>query len=226
MRKTVWILLAAALFLSVSACQQKTSGQERPIKPEESEEQLSLPLPEEFSREISMEEISRHTPVPEISLPGPGESSQASVPVDLVLPEGVRTTAQGKLRFSTSVLSLNVTFPDEFCIQNKDYLPKYGIYLQNMAGTATLLLESVEDKTMTSKQMSDYLKQKYPDASIFTNDKRDIIFKLNTMDSSGSPYCLMQKIRMKSGGYNQILLCCRPSEKSAYAKIFNEINFS
>ena len=48
----------------------------------------------------------------------------------------------------------------------------------------------------------------------------------DTTDSSGSPYCLMQKIRMKSGGYNQILLCCRPSEKSAYAKIFNEINFS
>lgn len=74
-------------------------------------------------------------------------SSEAEQSAPSGLPDGLKRASDTKLTFTSSVLSLSATFSDEFCVLNRDYTPKYGIYLQNKQGTATLLAESVEDTT-------------------------------------------------------------------------------
>ena len=131
-----------------------------------------------------------------------------------------------KLRYTSSVLSLSATFPDEFCILNTDYIPKYGIYLQNTDGTATLLAESVEDTTLTYRQMSEYLKSRYPDARVYTTDQKDVVCRMTTTDQSGNEIYVFQRIKMKNGGYNEIALCCRPEDISKYERSFNETSLA
>lgn len=141
-------------------------------------------------------------------------------------PTGVSTYSKGKLRYTNSVLSLSVIFPDDFFIENKDFKPDFGVYLQNDTGTATLLLQSVTDNTVTHKDMFDYLKQLYPDAQIYITDSKEIVCKRSCTDNSGNLIFTLQKIKTKSGGYNQIVLSCRSSEKDVYEKVFGKINFS
>ena len=130
--------------------------------------------------------------------PESSSASQASAPVSL--PAGVSRVSKGKLRYTSSVLSLNAVFPEEFCILDTDYIPRYGIYLQNAEGTATLLAESFEDTTLTYRQMSDYLKNRYPDARVYTTDQKDVICRMTTTDQSGNEVFVFQRIKVKNGG--------------------------
>ncbi len=141
------------------------------------------------------------------------------------LPDGVIRTSKGKLKFTTSVLSLSVTFSDEFCIRNNDYNPKYGIYLQNTEGTATLLLESVEDKTLSYRNMTAYLREQYPEARVYATDNKEIVCKMNSMDQSGNKICIMQKLRVRTGGYNCAVICCRTDDKAKYEAVLNDITY-
>lgn len=194
------------------------------------EEEISVDLPSEpkdlFSSDteesVTSSSQPQHSSIPESS--PAEEESEESTPV--VLPESVQRAGTGKLRYSASVLSLRVTFPDVFCIKNNDYIPDYGIYLQNTDGTATLLMESVTDNTMTTSQMSAYVRGQYPSAKVYTTDEKDIVCKMDMLDQSGKQFYLMQKLRVKAGGYSQIVICCKPEEKNIYEKYFRETNFT
>ena len=141
-------------------------------------------------------------------------------------PSGTSRASGGRFRFTSSVLSLSVVFPDEFDTINTDYTPAYGIYLKNRSGDATLMIESVEDRTMTHKEMAQYLRSTYPKALVTATDKKEIVCKLLTEDKGGNPVYVMEKIKLKNGGYNSASLCCRPDDKSAYLPLFNEIEFT
>ncbi len=168
--------------------------------------------------------------VPEITQQPSETSSAEEVPDDvpeeeMQLPIGVARASKGKLRFTTSVLSLSLIFPEEFCVLNTDYYPSYGVYLQNKEGTATLLTESVVDKTLTYRQMAAYLREKYPTAKVYTNDTKDVVCKLSMTDEDGHELYVQQKIRVQSGGYNAAVLCCRIEDKDHFEKVFNGIYF-
>ncbi len=153
------------------------------------------------------------------------EYSEESIEVSL--PEGItRTSGGSKLKYTNSVLSLSVTFPSEFCILNNDYKPIYGIYLQNTDGTATLLMESVEDTTTTASDLADVLKEKYPDTEIYITDYRDVVCKRTYTDRAGNEVMSFLKVKPKTGGYNEILLTCSLDEKDKFEAVFNQINFS
>lgn len=128
--------------------------------------------------------------------------------------------------YRNSVLSLSVKFPDTFCVIDEDYQPDYGIYLQNDEGTATLLLQSVTDHHLNHKEMAAYLKEHYPDAEVYISDNREVICKLSTSDINGNSIMMFQKIKLQSGGYNEIVLCCREEEKSIYSNVFKKISFA
>ena len=177
---------------------------------------------------------SEHSSKPEPdSKPDSEQSSESSIQSSAEesefpseLPEGLTKASRGKLRFTTSVLSLSVTFPDEFCVLNEDYIPPYGIYLQNKEGTATLLVESVGDKTLTYRNMTAYLREQYPEARVYATDRKDVVCKMNSIDRSGNKIFILQKLRVKTGGYNSAVICCRPEEREKYEAVLNDITFS
>lgn len=161
----------------------------------------------ESSTQISV----RHTPIEEKKKPS--------------LPSEIRSIGDGRLSYSTSVLSMSVTFPYEFRFKAEDYQPPYGIYLQNDTGTATLLLEAVNDNTISYRDMKEYLQDKYPQAEIHITDKKDVTCKRTMTDSSGNSYIAMQKYRLVKGGYQLASLCCLPEEDKKYSSVFSEIHF-
>lgn len=224
MKRKLCLLGLTALFLTGSACSENAQEPPAPAADDHLEEEISLTPPDNYSKpetsvilELNDASSAASSASDESSLPRPSE---------LPLPEGVQRISQNRLRFSNSVLSLKVTFPDEFCIRNEDYTPTYGIYLHNIDGTATLLMEAVTDSTLTPKQMLDYLRRTYPQATLTTTDKKDIILKMTRTDSGGFPVCIMQKLRVRNGGYWQAVLCCQPEEQERFQKYFNEISFS
>lgn len=162
--------------------------------------------------------------VEEVEEPSSQESSE-EVSETIQYPVGVSRYGKGKLKFTTSVLSLSVVFPEEFCLLNTDYYPSYGIYLKNTDETATLLLESVVDRDMTYRQMADYLKRQYPSAKVSTTDSKEVICKLTMTDEDGHELYIQQKIRVRSGGYHAAVLCCRAEDRTKYERLFNEITF-
>ena len=139
-------------------------------------------------------------------------------------PKGLSTYSKDKLKYTDG--SITVIFTDEFYIENKSYTPKSGVYLQNADGTATLLAESIEDTTLTYRQMSEYLKNRYPEAKVYTSDRKDVICKMTTTDQSGNEIFVFRRIKVKNGGYNELTLCCRPEERSKYERVFNETSLT
>ena len=73
--------------------------------------------------------------------------------------------------------------------------------------------------------MSDYLKERYPDAYIYVSDHKEIICKLTTKDLAGNELVVLQKLLSRPGGYIEIALVCQPSERTRYEKAFRDINF-
>ena len=145
---------------------------------------------------------------------------------EISLPVGVSETPTGNLKYTNSVLSLSVTFPSEFCILDTSYTPPYGIYLQNIDGTATLQLESVEDKNVTVEDFAQSLQETAPDGEVYITDSKDIICKRTTTDRSGNELMIFIKVRVKNGGYNDATLYCMADERAKYEPLFNRINFS
>ncbi len=141
------------------------------------------------------------------------------------LPYGVERASKNKLRYKTSVLSMSVVFPDQFYIEAGDYKPQYGIYLQNDTGTATLLMEAVNDNTLTYRQLKDYLSEKYPQAEIKTTNKKEVICRMSMTDKNGNEFYNMQKFKTSKGGYHLASLSCRPSDKEKYTSVFADISF-
>ncbi len=224
------IILSAVLMISLCGCSNSRNDQSgTAVEPTDLEEEISFAPTSDITVQSSSEtEVStkissqpQDASIPEYSFDI--EVSEDSSPE--TLPENVQRAGTGKLRYSASVLSLRVSFPDIFCVRNNDYIPDYGIYLRNTEGTATLLLESVTDNTMTASQMSRYVRGQYPSAKVYTTDQKDIVCKMDMLDQSGKQFYLMQKIRVKSGGYSQIVMCCKPEEKSIYERYFLETNF-
>lgn len=155
------------------------------------------------------------------------ESSETEVSENsAVLPVGLTKSGKNKLKYTSSVLSLSVTFPNDFCIVNNDYTPSYGIYLQHKEGTATLLIESVEDTTYSQNEFANLLSEKYPDSDIYIDDYRCVICKRTYNDLSGNKITSFLKIKNKNGGYNEILLTCSSSDSSKFETVFNQITFS
>ena len=249
MKKRVLALFVITLLsLPLCACQQKTDRGSFSSSPDLSDIHLSdsasvpfesFPAVQESGSdahsgesdgETSQNDVSENdSSETEVSGKTPEQSSAAKATDDtssVTLPEGVTRAGMGKLKFTSSVLSLNVTFPEEFCVLNTDISPEYGIYLQNAEGTATLLLASVTDNTLTYRQMSDYLHQQFPDAKVSINDRKEVLCRIETNDLDGHPICILQKIKVRIGGYNQVVLCCSADTASSYTHTFNDIAFT
>ena len=160
----------------------------------------------------------------EISIQSSEQDEQNSE--EISLPDGVSKTPTGNLQYKNSVLSLSVTFPSEFCITDTAYTPPYGIYLKNSDGTATLQLESVEDKNVTVEDFAESLRKQAPDGEVYITDAKDIICKRTTTDRSGNELMIFIKVRVKNGGYNNAALYCKVDERAKYETLFNKINFS
>lgn len=227
----VWAAVAVLLAMGCSGCRNSGSGTTVPSE----EKTVSVPsgMPQESfpvmaSADMSSADVSAaDTNSPTVSEPSAADQSlqEISEEDEVQYPVGVAPYSNGKLRFTTSVLSLSVVFPEEFCVLNTDYYPSYGIYLQNVDETATLLLESVVDKTLTYRQMADYLQHQYPTARVSTTDTKDVVCRMTMTDPDGHALYVQQKIRVRSGGYNAAVLCCRAEDRTQYERLFNEITF-
>lgn len=207
MKKLVSIIYAALLALTLCACSGGGDGA------------VSSQEPSKPSFSYTKQESSRKTSSQ------PSRTDQASED-QRVLPTGVSVYSKNKLRFTTSVLSLSAVFSDEFCIEADDYKPQYGIYLQNDTGTATMLVEAVEDTTMSYRQLKENLSELYPDAEIRTTDKKEVICVRQMTDKSGKKFVDMQKFRVVKGGYQLAAICCRPDDKAVYYSVLSDITFT
>lgn len=231
MKKHLFLSLvtAAGILLSFGGCQNKNNKRETHSSlPSHVSTISSLPsgMPIESFPAVSSDGSS--APASSIQPSETDASQESSEEVsqeEIQLPVGVSRAGKGKLKFTTSVLSLSAVFPEEFCLLNTDYYPSYGIYLKNKEGTATLLLASVVDETLTYRRMAEYLREKYPSAKVSTNDNKDVVCKMAMTDGEGNKLFVFQKIRVRTGGYNEIVLCCRAEDTPRYEKEFNEINF-
>ena len=160
----------------------------------------------------------------------PSQSQESSVAESteeisfVEFPKGLSTYSKDKLKYTDG--SITVIFTDEFFIQNKSYPPKSGVYLQNADGTATLLIEKVDDKTVTNEEMLAYLYENYPYSEISSAENGDIISWYIVTDKTAHNVVTLQKIRLAENGYHQICLNCRQADMEKYRKIFTSINFS
>ena len=217
-KKPAFTVLCIAALMMLCSCAEKKNTESSEFSFNGSAHVPSVDFSEKSSStaEESSEESSTQS--------SEQSSEQSKTPVSL--PEGVKKAANGRLRYSTSVLSLSVTFSDEFCILNKDYTPDNGVYLQNAEGTATLLVEAVGDNTLTYRNMTAYLREQYPEARVYATDRKDVVCKMNSVDRSGNKICILEKIRVKTGGYNSAVICCRPEEKEKYEGVLDDVTFS
>ncbi len=142
----------------------------------------------------------------------------------VAFPKGISTYSKNKLQYTDGTIS--VIFTDEFYISNEDYKPKNGVYLQNTDGTATLLIETVEDNPVTNEEMLAYLYETYPYSEISALENNDIVSWYIVTDKAGNNIITFQRIQTTGSGYRQICLNCRQADKDKYQKIFNAISFS
>ncbi len=230
MKKLLCVLLLSATVLQLCACSgntEQSSVSEAPVvsySDSDDSDNSSNQTDSYDDHSAVLSIVSEESSVSDISYDTSEEDYESSA--EIRPPVGVSIEPGGKFKFTSSVLSLSVTFPDEFCIINDDYSPQYGIYLQNTSGTATLLLEAVEDETLTHRQLAGYLRSQYPDSEVYITDKKEVLCQLATTDKNGNSVYVMQKFQTRSGGYNKIVLCCKPDEKSKYTPVFKDIRFS
>ena len=225
-KKTAFTVLCISALMTLCSCAEKKNTESSEFSFNGSAQVPSVDFSEKNSSpaEESSEQNSEHSSEQSSKQSSEQSSQQNSAAVSL--PDGVTKAAHGKLRYSTSVLSLSVTFSDEFCILNNDYRPDNGIYLQNSDGTATLMLEAVGDNTLTYRNMTAYLRKQYPEARVYATDRKDVVCKMNSVDRSGNKICILEKIRVKTGGYNSAVICCRPEEKEKYEGVLDDVTFS
>lgn len=208
MKKPWGVLLPAVLVLSLCACAPSQENSSQPSLKASSQASVS-----------GLQESAY--PFETTSL-----SSEPSSQAEPTLPGGVVKASSGKLRYTTSVLSLSAVFPDEFYVEAADYKPPYGIYLQNDTGTATLLIEAVNDSNMTYRQLKDYLSEQYPEADIRITDKKEVTCQRKMTDKSGKSFVVLQKFHLVRNGYHLAAICCRPSDKTIYYGALLDVAFS
>lgn len=151
------------------------------------------------------------------------ESSSVSEEVSS-LPYGLREYKDGLLEFISTSGKLTATFPDSLCVENKDYVPKEGIYLQTEDGKLTLQLENVESEGVDRDSLVDYLKETYPDAKVYITDSRLVICKMTTKDRSGNKICAYMKAKIIDRGYNEAVLYFHQEDSRQSENIFNKIS--
>ena len=199
-------LIAAAVFISLVAGMYGCT----PEKTEESSvsEAVSVISSDESSEESSKTNQS-HSEAEENSLP-----------------EHITEEKKGYLKFTDSTGKVSATFPDTFSLLCTEYSPTDGIYLQNSDGTATLQIEAIKSEGVNRDSLVDYLKENYPDAEIYVNDSKNIIFKSTVTDTSGNKSVCFMKAVITGSGYNEAVLYCKEGEESKYESLFNRISIS
>ncbi len=156
----------------------------------------------------------------------PSQSSVQSSELNEVLPSGVERVSTNYLRYSHKNFGTVVTFSEQFNTLCEDYKPTNGIYLQTADGTATLLLEQVEDYKITAKELVENLKQDKKNKSIQTDKHGDVSYQTTITDKKKNEVTVFQKIRLSEDGYTAFTLCCRPNDTEQYQKIFESISLS
>ncbi len=139
------------------------------------------------------------------------------------LPVGIERIDDSTLKFKINSSRYSVIFPSEFWICNGDYTPERGIYLQNDEGTATLLMEAVEDNFVDNDKLADYLKAKYPKAELLKNEN-DVVITAEKEDNSGNRFTLIQKITATDNGYVLAAISCQSENKKSYQALCNVIS--
>lgn len=202
MKKQLIIFISAIALFAASGC----SGND-----EESE-----PVQETASTVVSVESME------EISVVSQEEKSE----VVSTLPDGVKEDKKGYLKYTDSGKSITAIFPDSFSVLDSEYTPENGIYLQNADGTATLQIESVKNEGIARNDLSEYLKETYPDADVYISDSKNIICKSTVTDSSGNQVMSYMKAVITDNGYNEAILYFKESDKKQFETIFNKIKIS
>lgn len=154
----------------------------------------------------------------------PSEISDISAEETSALPYGVREYKDGLLEYISTSGKLTATFPEALCVENKDYVPKDGIYLQTEDGKQTLQLETVESEGIDRNSLVDYLEETYPDAKVYITDSRLVICKMTTKDKSGNKVCAYMKAKVSDTGYNEAVLYFHQEDSRQSENIFNKIS--
>lgn len=209
MKKITLILSAALLIAALAGC----SGKSEESSTESSEQETTYSA-------VSTTESSQ------ISIKRPAESSVVSqVSEESRLPEKVTVKDKDTLNYKDSASNLNADFPKEFDTVSSEYKPSKGIYLSNPEGTATLQIEAVKNPGISSTDLVDYLKKKYPSADVSIDNKKKIICKTTVKNSKGQTVASYLKAEVTTEGYNELILYFQPEDKAVYEQVFNKINF-
>lgn len=142
------------------------------------------------------------------------------------LPNGILRKDKDTLSVTLKSVSVyDVAFPSEFSIQDEDLIPERGIYLQNDEGTATLLIELVDDNSLENHDLEDYIKAKYPDAEVSATEE-DVICIYEKTDENENDCSVFQMTRTTDNGYITALLCCRDEDRETYRGVFEKISIT
>ena len=139
------------------------------------------------------------------------------------LPDGISEDKKGFLKFISYSGKISAVFPDKFNTLCSGYTPTDGIYLQTSDGKATLQLEYVENKGITKNSLVDYLKETYPDASIYINDEKNVICKVKMKDSQDNVVYSYLKAIVDDNGYKSAILFFKEAEMKNYETVFSKI---
>ena len=228
MKHTIHIITAIMLSLILCACTAAVN------KTPEKSPDTSSKVSESVSKTSKVSESSKKSETSDkTSSDAKKDESNTSEPeqesdseTSFIIPDGITRASKKSLCYKTSILSLSVSFPEEFHIISDDYTPEYGVYLQNDTGTATLLIEAVSEKDVNYRQIRAYILKKYPDAQITINNRKELICKAEMTDNDGNIFCQLQKYKIVKNGYHLTAICCRPEDKDKYIKALSEISFS
>ena len=84
-------------------------------------------------------------------------------------------------------------------------------------------LEYVENKGITKNSLVDYLKETYPDASIYINDEKNVICKVKMKDSQDNVVYSYLKAIVDDNGYKSAILFFKEAEMKNYETVFSKI---
>ncbi len=138
------------------------------------------------------------------------------------LPKRVERKDKDTLKYKIESSAYTVFFPDLFFIQDSDYKPERGIYLQNDEGTATLIIEAVEDNIVDNEQLNAYLRGKYPETEI-SNDESCVVLTKESEDLNGNHFILIQKMQTNENGYIIAAVSCKKEVSENYKKLIDHI---
>ncbi len=166
----------------------------------------------------SSEAASRVQSSAESSIESSEEISDSSA-----LPMGVNPYRRNTLRYTSPKATISVSFPDVFCVEDKDYSPADGIYLTTREGRQSLQIEAVTSENADIDSLKEYLKKTYPDAEISVNDDGIITCKMDAKDKAGNNVRAYLKAKITGYGYNEAVLYFLEEDKTVCEPMFNKI---